>query len=110
MLERARAVICQATPGVVSKARHAGVPVVAVPTAESGAEVAGRLVRDGVGVELPMRRLRAKRLRRSLAAALELDSRAQQQRLRHTWNDENSEVAHRFADAVSELWADVAQP
>jgi UDP:flavonoid glycosyltransferase YjiC (YdhE family) len=57
--------------GITQKALAHGVPVVAVPFGRDQPEVARRVEVAGVGVRLPVRRLRPDRLRAAVREAIE---------------------------------------
>jgi MGT family glycosyltransferase len=70
VLERAACVVCHAGMGITQKAIALGVPVVAVPFGRDQPEVARRVEVAGVGVRLPVRRLRPDRLREAVRLAM----------------------------------------
>jgi MGT family glycosyltransferase len=71
VLERAACVVCHAGMGITQKALAHGVPVVAVPFGRDQPEVARRVEVAGVGVRLPVRRLRPDRLREAVHQAIQ---------------------------------------
>ena len=71
VLERAACVVCHAGMGITQKALAHGVPVVAVPFGRDQPEVARRVEVAGVGVRLPVRRLRPDGLRAAVHQAIE---------------------------------------
>lgn len=72
VIERAACVVCHAGMGITQKALAHGVPVVAVPFGRDQPEVSRRVEVAGAGVRLPLRKLRADRLRKAVHDAIEL--------------------------------------
>jgi MGT family glycosyltransferase len=72
VLERAAAVVCHGGMGIVQKAMHHGVPVVAVPFGRDQPEVSRRVVECGAGVRLRAKSLSVERLRAAVAQARRL--------------------------------------
>lgn len=70
ILERAACVVCHAGMGITQKALAAGVPVCAVPFGRDQFEVARRVVVADAGVMLSKGKLRSRRLRRAVVAAM----------------------------------------
>lgn len=70
VIERAACVVCHAGMGITQKSLSHGVPVVAVPFGRDQPEVARRVEVAGAGVRLPLRRLGADQLRKSVHDAI----------------------------------------
>lgn len=72
VIEQAACVVCHAGMGITQKALSHRVPVVAIPFGRDQPEVARRVEVAGAGVRLPLRKLRADRLRTAVDDAIEL--------------------------------------
>jgi MGT family glycosyltransferase len=99
VLERAACVVCHAGMGITQKALAHGVPVVAVPFGRDQPEVARRVDVAGVGVRLPVRQLRADRLREAVHRAIE--RRPAAERMADAFREAGGAMA--AADALEEL-------
>jgi UDP:flavonoid glycosyltransferase YjiC (YdhE family) len=70
VLERAAAVVSHGGMGIVQKALHHGVPMVAVPFGRDQPEVSRRVAEAGAGVRLRAKELTPERLRAAVREAL----------------------------------------
>jgi UDP:flavonoid glycosyltransferase YjiC (YdhE family) len=78
IMDKLAAVVTHAGMGIVGKATHAGVPIVAVPFGRDQPEIARRITEAGVGVSIPAKKLTADKLRDAVHAAMALGPRARE--------------------------------
>jgi UDP:flavonoid glycosyltransferase YjiC (YdhE family) len=78
IMDKLAVVVTHAGMGIVGKATHAGVPIVAAPFGRDQPEIARRVTEAGVGVSIPAKKLTADKLRDAVHAAVALRPRAQE--------------------------------
>jgi UDP:flavonoid glycosyltransferase YjiC (YdhE family) len=78
IMDKLAAVVTHAGMGIVGKATHAGIPIVAVPFGRDQPEIARRITEAGVGLSIPAKKLTVDKLRDAVHAAVTLRPRAEE--------------------------------
>jgi MGT family glycosyltransferase len=99
IMDKLAAVITHSGMGIVGKATHAGVPIVAVPFGRDQPEIARRITEAGVGVSIPSKKLTADKLREAVHRAVALRPRT----LEVARDLQRTDPAVAFADATCGL-------